>query len=355
MFQLMFEPEQALTCGQVDASLAPCIPYLTQGGEPGAACCSGVKILKGLTQSTADKKVACNCVKASANRYANLKDDAAQALPTKCGVTMDTPISRNVNCDARKAQKKSHLDDHTSITRKPPLIVPAENAIFFNGDKIEGTGNPVIERLSDLQKIAEILVSKFGNSINAWVVEAPVFNEPFAVYKDFIPSVNDYGEPKSYDADGYPASSSIVLLLWNCLKEAKNVISGKQKEPYQAEVSTSSSSTPRTLLLGFSKGGTLLNQLVTELGFAPVQLTEDMCLANKNVTNGGFASPQQDQIIPNSKDGFLNSIAEFHFVEVRLNTEGAYVTNHDVINRISERLAQGAPGIRFFLHGTPRQ
>ncbi|XP_059311174.1 non-specific lipid-transfer protein 1-like isoform X2 [Lycium ferocissimum] len=94
MIQLMFEPAQALTCGQVNASLAPCIPYLTQ------ACCSGVKSLKGLAQSTADKKVACNCVKAAANRYANLKDDAAQALPTKCGVTLDTPISRNVNCDA---------------------------------------------------------------------------------------------------------------------------------------------------------------------------------------------------------------------------------------------------------------
>ncbi|KAJ8565568.1 hypothetical protein K7X08_008144 [Anisodus acutangulus] len=100
VIQLMFEPGQALTCGQVDASLAPCIPYLTQGGEPGAACCSGVKSLKGLAQTTADKKAACNCVKAAANKYANLKDDAAQALPTKCSVTMDTPISRNVNCDA---------------------------------------------------------------------------------------------------------------------------------------------------------------------------------------------------------------------------------------------------------------
>ncbi|OIT07753.1 PREDICTED: uncharacterized protein LOC109224105 [Nicotiana attenuata] len=235
------------------------------------------------------------------------------------------------------------------------LSVPAANAIFFNGDKVEGTGNQVIERLSDLQKVAEILVSKFGNSINAWVVEAPVFNGPFAVYKDFIPSVNEYGEPKSYDADGFPASSSIVLLLWNCLKEAKNVISGKQKEPYQAEVSTSTSSTPRTILLGFSKGGTVLNQLVTELGFAPVQFTEDVSLANKNVTNGGFASLQQDQIIPNSKDSFLNSIAEFHYVDVGLNTQGAYITNEDVIDKISERLVQGAPGIRFFLHGTPRQ
>lgn len=109
------------------------------------------------------------------------------------------------------------------------------------------------------------------------------------------------------------------------------------------------------MLLGFSKGGTVLNQLVTELGFAPAQLTEDVSLANKNVTNGGFSSQPQDQIIPNSKDGFLNSIAEFHYVDVGLNTEGAYVTNQDVIHKISERLLQGAPGIRFFLHGTPRQ
>ncbi|PNX80213.1 hypothetical protein L195_g036210, partial [Trifolium pratense] len=47
----------------------------------------------------------------------------------------------------------------------------------------------------DLQKLSEIVVSKFGSSINAWVIEASVFNGPFAVYKDFISSVNQYGEP----------------------------------------------------------------------------------------------------------------------------------------------------------------
>lgn len=82
----------------------------------------------------------------------------------------------------------------------------------------------MIERLSDLQRVAEILVSKFGNSINAWVVEAPVFNGPFGVYKDFIPSVNENGEPEVYDAKEFPASSSIVLLLWNCLKEVMTML-----------------------------------------------------------------------------------------------------------------------------------
>lgn len=97
--------------------------------------------------------------------------------------------------------------------------VPSANAIFFNGDRVEGSGNLVIERLSDIQKIAEILVSKFGSTVNAWVVEASTFNGSFAVYKDFIPTVNLNGEPKSYKAMGFPASSSIVLLLSNCLNE----------------------------------------------------------------------------------------------------------------------------------------
>lgn len=97
--------------------------------------------------------------------------------------------------------------------------MPSANAIFFSGDRVEGTGNPVIERLSDSRNIAEILVSKLGASVNAWVVEASVFNGPFAVYREFIPSVNSWGEPRSYDPNGFPASSSTFLLISKCLEE----------------------------------------------------------------------------------------------------------------------------------------
>ncbi|KAF3657884.1 hypothetical protein CQW23_01151 [Capsicum baccatum] len=93
------EQQTGITCGQVDANLAPCVSFLTQGGEPSAACCSGVKTLSGLAQSTDERRTACNCLKAAANRYANLKDDAAQALPGKCGVALNVPISRTINCD----------------------------------------------------------------------------------------------------------------------------------------------------------------------------------------------------------------------------------------------------------------
>jgi hypothetical protein len=110
--------------------------------------------------------------------------------------------------------------------------VPSANAIFFNGDRAEGTKNPVIERLSDLKKIAQILVSKLGGCVNAYVIEAPVFNGPFAVYKDFIPSVNRYGEPKSYNPVGFPASNSTVSVLLNCLKEVCFIVISIIQSPY---------------------------------------------------------------------------------------------------------------------------
>ncbi|CAK7347730.1 unnamed protein product [Dovyalis caffra] len=236
-------------------------------------------------------------------------------------------------------------------TASKTLAVPAANAIFFNGDRVEGTKDPVIERLSDLQKIAEILVSKFGGCVNAYVIEAPVFNGPFAVYKDFIPSVNRYGEPKSYNPVGMPASNSTVTVLLNCLKEAKKVISRREQEPLCNNVSASSFNRPKTYILGFSKGGTVLNQLVAELGSLEVQSH-----MKPQPASGEFSNVQEEiQIIPIAKEGLLNSISEIHYVDVGLNSPGAYITNHDVIERISKRLMQGALGIRFVLHGTPRQ
>lgn len=103
------------------------------------------------------------------------------------------------------------------------MQVPTANAILFIGDRVEGTGNPVIERLSNIQNIAEILVSKFGASVNAWVIEASTFNGPFALYNEFIQSLNQWGEPQCYNYNGFPASTSVVTLLSNFLKEVCSV------------------------------------------------------------------------------------------------------------------------------------
>ncbi|CAL5191029.1 unnamed protein product [Lathyrus oleraceus] len=217
------------------------------------------------------------------------------------------------------------------------FTVPIANAIFFCGDRVERTGNPLIEKLSDLQKLSEIIVSKFGSSINAWVIEASVFNGSFAVYKDFIPSVNQYGEPKAYSPIGFPASTSTVSLLSNCLEQVTKIISGRQ-----VDTPSCSLHQPKTFILGFSKGGTVLNQIVTELGFSDI---------GSNVNS----SDSEICIVPKTKEALLNSISEIHYVDVGLNSTGAYLTNRDVFERISERLVHRAPRLRFVLHGTPRQ
>lgn len=93
------------------------------------------------------------------------------------------------------------------------LQVPSVNAIFFNGDRVDRTGNPVIERLSDPQHIAQVLVSKLGTTANAWVIGASSFAGPFAVYKDLVPSVDRFGDPKCYDPSGFPALTSTAAIL----------------------------------------------------------------------------------------------------------------------------------------------
>ncbi|XP_010508239.1 PREDICTED: UPF0565 protein C2orf69-like [Camelina sativa] len=223
------------------------------------------------------------------------------------------------------------------------LTVPSANAIFFHGDRVQDTGSPVIERLYDLQKVAEIIVSKFGNSVNAWVVEASVFDGPFAIYKDFVPSVNQWGEPKSYLPTGFPASSSIVSFLSSCLHEAKKLILKEGKELCLIDQIASVHHCPRTIVLGFSKGGVVINQLMSEMSSLDINFAEPM------------SQHEKIQIIPASKESFLSSISQVHYIDVGLNSSGAYITDHNVVQRISQRIARRADSLRIVIHGTPRQ
>ncbi|CAJ1933528.1 unnamed protein product [Sphenostylis stenocarpa] len=56
-----------------------------------------------------------------------------------------------------------HPDSRTFHRIGASLYLSPESKTIF-----EGTSNPVIERLSNVQKLSEIVVSKFGSSINAW-------------------------------------------------------------------------------------------------------------------------------------------------------------------------------------------
>ncbi|KAI3909605.1 hypothetical protein MKW98_014022 [Papaver atlanticum] len=100
MAYMMVEPTQAaFTCTDVDKCLVQCMPYLVgTAAVPVPACCDGVKQIKGMAITIEDKRQACGCVKDAANKHQNIKEDAASGLPTKCGVPLSYPISKNIDC-----------------------------------------------------------------------------------------------------------------------------------------------------------------------------------------------------------------------------------------------------------------
>ncbi|WMV49822.1 hypothetical protein MTR67_043207 [Solanum verrucosum] len=90
--------EGIINCDEVEHSLSPCISYLTQDVQPYPSCCNGVRNIKGMAPTLSDQKSLCICLMNAAKRYSNLKEDALQTLPHKCGIKLDFPISTTFNC-----------------------------------------------------------------------------------------------------------------------------------------------------------------------------------------------------------------------------------------------------------------
>jgi hypothetical protein len=93
------EASAALTCAQVDSTLAACVPYATgrQAALP-AGCCNGVRRLNGLAKSTPDRKTACECLKTLARGIKSIDMGKVSGVPGKCGVSVPFPISLSTDC-----------------------------------------------------------------------------------------------------------------------------------------------------------------------------------------------------------------------------------------------------------------
>ncbi|MFS7901541.1 putative plant lipid transfer protein/Par allergen [Helianthus anomalus] len=90
--------EAALTCGSVAGSLIPCLTYLRAGGAPPPACCAGVKRLNSAASNSADRKIACGCLKTAYQSNPGINSANAASLPSKCGVNIPYKISPNTDC-----------------------------------------------------------------------------------------------------------------------------------------------------------------------------------------------------------------------------------------------------------------
>ncbi|KAJ4851494.1 hypothetical protein Tsubulata_026244 [Turnera subulata] len=91
--------QAAITCKQIVGILAPCETYLENVAPLADTCCSRVKFLNKLGNTTAaDRQKVCKCVKSAIANSTDSYLGLAQGLPTKCGVSTPFPISRTVNC-----------------------------------------------------------------------------------------------------------------------------------------------------------------------------------------------------------------------------------------------------------------
>ncbi|KAK4377454.1 hypothetical protein RND71_003750 [Anisodus tanguticus] len=88
---------EALTCGQVQSGLAPCLPYL-QGRGPLGGCCGGVKGLLGTAKTPADRKTAYTCLKSAANAIRGIDMGKAAGVPGACGVNIPYMICPSTDC-----------------------------------------------------------------------------------------------------------------------------------------------------------------------------------------------------------------------------------------------------------------
>ncbi|KAH7672512.1 Plant non-specific lipid-transfer protein/Par allergen protein [Dioscorea alata] len=90
--------EGALSCVTVVSSLKPCLAYVQGKGGLPPGCCTGVQTLNGSAKTTADRQVACNCLKTLAKSMKGINYGIIEGLPGKCGVNVPYKISPDTDC-----------------------------------------------------------------------------------------------------------------------------------------------------------------------------------------------------------------------------------------------------------------
>uniref|UniRef100_H3HB66 Uncharacterized protein n=1 Tax=Phytophthora ramorum TaxID=164328 RepID=H3HB66_PHYRM len=167
----------------------------------------------------------------------------------------------NQDSDVERAsirlRSRGWLDRENELYLSVPKSATARcNVIFFPGDvqdfKAAMLDGPFAD-YSDYayEAVAELLSEKFGDTCNVWVVRPSRFKHgAYSSFDNFV-TTNNYGAATEYDTTAY-ATKHLASLMQNTQATLRR---------QGVNVSTALS----MHLLGFSKGGIVLNQLVTEL------------------------------------------------------------------------------------------
>ncbi|KAB1224632.1 Non-specific lipid-transfer protein 3 [Morella rubra] len=91
----------SLSCNQVVRYLTPCVSYVANGGTVPTECCTGIKTLYSLAQTTVDRQSVCRCLKQAVSGvpYSAYNLGLASGLPKKCNVNIPYKISPSADCN----------------------------------------------------------------------------------------------------------------------------------------------------------------------------------------------------------------------------------------------------------------
>ncbi|XP_066361384.1 non-specific lipid-transfer protein 2-like [Miscanthus floridulus] len=109
--------EAAVTCGQVNSAIGPCLAYARgSGNSPSVACCSGVRSLNSAARNTANKRAACNCLKSVAGRVNGLNAGNVASIPYTISASIN--LFLQVPGDSRVEHAQQGAGDGAAVFRR---------------------------------------------------------------------------------------------------------------------------------------------------------------------------------------------------------------------------------------------
>ncbi|KAG1671282.1 hypothetical protein FOA52_010853 [Chlamydomonas sp. UWO 241] len=239
----------------------------------------------------------------------------------------------------------------------PGPAPPSSCLLFFEGDQIldEDTREELGDALLSPQAHLDAMVAKAGPG--AWVgVVGPsrVTPEGFSAYENLLPRLTATGEPIGYDARGYKAGTHLASLLSTassaCSSSGSSITAPGHPPPQLLLLGL-----PLTLV-GFSKAGTVLNQVLIEMAAHEAHAAGGGAAGGAPPAAQPRPSPTASSAperAPSDAARVLDSVTQVHYLDAGLNGAGVHMTDA----RHAESL--GARSIRIPLtvafHGTPRQ
>ena len=174
-----------------------------------------------------------------------------------------------------------------------------------------------------------------------YVVEpSRLTEEGFAVYENLLQGgLTASGEPMTkYDGRGLRAATQLHAVLVSAREHAAELLAGIDGA---ASPPAAPSSTP-LLALGFSRGGIVLNQLLSEVAAIPSGRDGSSSTAVEGADDGADTA---------AAASLLTRLREVHYLDAGLPCRGAHLTDADTAAALGKRLVPPAVCV----HGTPRQ